>query len=68
MGATRAKAPRQGSSWPLEDHDLSLRHDRIDAPWFIEGPIDGASLRTYVEKILLPTLRPVDGTHTTKTA
>jgi len=38
----------------------ALRHDRIDAPWFIEGPIDGASFRAYVEKVLLPTLRPGD--------
>src|SRR6267378_1075908 len=37
-----------------------LRHDRIDAPWFIEGPIDGESFRTYVAKVLLPTLRPGD--------
>jgi hypothetical protein len=33
-------------------------HDRIDAPWFIEGPIDDVSFRTYVETVLLPTLRP----------
>ena len=38
----------------------ALRHDRIDAPWFIEGPIDGVSFRTYVEKVLLPTLRAGD--------
>jgi transposase len=38
----------------------ALRHDRIDAPWFIEGPIDGESFRTYVEKVPLPTLRPGD--------
>jgi len=38
----------------------ALRHDRIDAPWFIEGPIDGASFRAYVEKVLLPVLRPGD--------
>jgi len=37
-----------------------LRHDWIDAPWFIEGPIDGDSFRLYVEKFLLPTLRPGD--------
>ena len=24
----------------------ALRHDRIDAPWFIEGLIDGESFRT----------------------
>jgi transposase len=38
----------------------ALRHDRIDAPWFLEGPIDGSSFRVYVEKVLLPTLRPGD--------
>jgi transposase len=38
----------------------ALRHDRIDAPWFIEGPIDGESFRLYVAKVLLPTLRPGD--------
>ncbi|MFK4719140.1 transposase [Bradyrhizobium niftali] len=27
---------------------------------FIEGPIDGVSFRTYVEKVLLPTLQPGD--------
>jgi transposase len=38
----------------------ALRHDRISAPWFLEGPIDGSSFRLYVEKVLLPTLRPGD--------
>lgn len=38
----------------------ALRHDRIDAPWFLDGPINGASFRTYVETTLLPTLRPGD--------
>jgi len=38
----------------------ALRHDRIEAPWLLEGPIDGESFRLYVEKVLLPTLRPGD--------
>ena len=38
----------------------ALRHDRIAAPWLLEGPIDGESFATYVEKVLLPTLRPGD--------
>lgn len=37
-----------------------LRHDRIDAPWFIEGPIDGVSLRIDGENVLLPTLQTDD--------
>ena len=38
----------------------ALRHDRIEAPWLLEGPINGDSFRLYVEKVLLPTLRPGD--------
>jgi len=38
----------------------ALRHDRIEAPWLLDGPIDGESFRLYVEKVLLPTLRPGD--------
>jgi transposase len=37
-----------------------VRHDRIDAPWLVNGPIDGESFQTYVEKVLVPTLRPGD--------
>jgi hypothetical protein len=40
--------------------DELARHDRIDAPWFLEGPIDGESFRIYVENVLVPTLRPGD--------
>ena len=38
----------------------ALRHDRIDAPWLLDGPINGESFRLYVEKVLVPTLRPGD--------
>ncbi len=27
----------------------ALRHDRITAPWLLEGPIDGENFATYVE-------------------
>jgi transposase len=46
--------------WKTMTFLAALRHDRIDAPWFIEGPIDGESFRTYVAQVLLPTLRPGD--------
>jgi transposase len=39
--------------WPTAPH-------RIDAPWLLEGPIDGESFRTYVERLLVPTLRKGD--------
>lgn len=38
----------------------ALRADRIDAPWVIDGPIDGASFLTYVKVALVPSLTPGD--------
>lgn len=38
----------------------ALRADRIDAPWVIDGPIDGASFLTYVKTALVPALTPGD--------
>jgi transposase len=53
-----AKVPH--GRWKTMTFLAALRHDRIDAPWFLEGPINGQSFRLYVEKVLLPTLRPGD--------
>ncbi|MDA9457050.1 hypothetical protein XI00_22955 [Bradyrhizobium sp. CCBAU 21359] len=67
-----AKVPH--GRWKTMTFLAALRHDRIDAPRFIERPIDGVSFRTYVEKVLLPVLRPGDivvldnlGSHRSKT-
>lgn len=38
----------------------ALRHDRIDAPCVINGPINGAFFLAWVEQFLVPTLRPGD--------
>ena len=38
----------------------ALRHDRIDAPFVLDGPINGEAFLAYVEKVLVPTLRPGD--------
>jgi hypothetical protein len=46
-----AKVPH--GRWKTMTFLAALRHDRIDAPWSIEGPIDGESFRTYVEKAVL---------------
>jgi hypothetical protein len=29
-----------------------LRGDRIEAPWVLDGPINGESFRTYVDQVL----------------
>ena len=53
-----AKVPH--GRWKTTTFLAALRHNRISAPWFLDGPIDGESLRTYVEKVLTPTLKPGD--------
>jgi transposase len=53
-----AKVPH--GHWNTSTFLAALRHDRIDAPWLLEGPIDGESFTIYVEKVLLPTLRSGD--------
>jgi transposase len=46
----------------MDDHDLprALRHDRVEVPWLLEGPINGESFRLYVDQVLIPTLQPGD--------
>ena len=34
----------------------ALRHDRISAPWVIDGPVNGELFTLYVEQVLAPTL------------
>ncbi len=36
----------------------ALRHDRIDAPCVLDGPINGLSFTAWVEQCLVPTLKP----------
>jgi transposase len=38
----------------------ALRHDRIDAPWVIDGPINGDIFTAYVKQVLVPTLAKGD--------
>jgi transposase len=53
-----AKVPH--GRWRTTTFVAALRLNRIEAPWVLEGPIDGKSFRTYVERVLLPTLRQDD--------
>jgi len=54
----KAKAPY--GHWKTMTFLAALRHDRIDAPWVVDGPINGELFRLYVEKVLVPTLQPGD--------
>jgi transposase len=56
----RIKAKVPHGHWQTMTFLAALRHDRITAPWLIEGPINGETFQLYVEKVLVPTLRPGD--------
>ena len=54
----KAKVPHR--RWETMTFIAALRHDRVDAPWLIDGPVNGERFRLYVEQVLVPTLRPED--------
>jgi putative transposase len=68
MAALRGWAPRgrrlvadaPHRRWRTMTFLAALRCDRIDAPWLVDGPINGERFRLYVEQVLVPTLRPGD--------
>ena len=46
--------------WNTSTFIAALRHDRIDAPWVLDGPADGEAFRVHAEQVLAPTLKPGD--------
>lgn len=52
------KAPH--GHWNTMTFVAALRCDRIEAPWMIDGPINGERFLLYVENVLVPTLKPGD--------
>ena len=53
---TRLKGDAPFGHWNTTTFLAALRSDRIDAPWMIEGPINGERFRIYTEQVLVPTL------------
>lgn len=56
----RLKAKAPFGHWNTQTLIAALRADRVEAPWLIDGPINGERFLVYVEKVLVPTLRPGD--------
>ena len=46
--------------WNTQTFIAALRHDRLDAPWVIDGAMNRELFELYVETQLAPTLRPGD--------
>jgi transposase len=70
----RLKAMVPHGHWQTMTFVGALRFDRVEAPWLINGPINGERFLLYVKKVLVPTLRPGDivimdnlGSHKSKT-
>ena len=53
-----AKAPY--GHWRTMTFIAALRHDRIDAPFVLDGPVNGEWFTAYVRELLVPTLKPGD--------
>jgi len=61
--APRGQRPRASAPfghWHTSTFIAALRHDRVTAPWLIDGPINSERFRLYVEQVLVPTLAPGD--------
>lgn len=59
----QGRAPAQCSITRTLEHINIYRrsaHDRIDAPWVFDNPMNGDVFRTYVKRILGPTLKRGD--------
>jgi len=56
----RLKAHAPFGHWKTMTFVAALRHDRLDAPFVIDGAINGAGFQTYVEQVLVPTLAKGD--------
>ncbi len=46
--------------WNTMTFLAALRHDRIEAPWLLDGPINAERFLVYVERVLVPSLEAGD--------
>ena len=46
--------------WNTMTFIAALRCDRVEAPWLLDGPINGERFQIYVEQVLVPTLAKGD--------
>lgn len=46
--------------WQTSTFIAALRHDTLEAPWLLDGPMNGEAFLQYVRHVLGPTLQPGD--------
>jgi len=57
---SRLKAAAPFGHWQTTTFLAALRQDRVEAPWLLDGPVNGTCFQAYVEQVLVPTLAPGD--------
>jgi transposase len=58
--ACRCLSARSHGHWQTSTFLAALRHDRTDAPFLVEGPMDADAFTAYLEHVLRPELHPGD--------
>ena len=56
----RLREQARHGHWQTLTFLAALRHDRIDAPCVLDGPINGERFKAYIARFLVPTLKPGD--------
>jgi transposase len=56
----RLVAPIPHGHWKTMTFIGGLRHDRLDAPWVLDGAMDATAFKTYLREVLAPTLSEGD--------
>jgi transposase len=56
----RVKGAAPFGHWKTMTFVAALRLEGITAPWLLDGAMDGEAFRTYVERVLMPALKPGD--------
>jgi len=56
----RLKQKAPFGHWNTMTFIAALRRNSVEAPWLIDGPINGERFRLYVQKVLVPVLQPGD--------
>jgi transposase len=54
----RCRASVPHGHWKTTTFVGALRLDGMTAPWVLDGPMNGEAFLVYVQKVLVPTLRP----------
>ncbi len=60
LSGERCHSAELHGHWQSSTFLAALRHDRITAPFFVEGVIDGDVFTVYLREVLCPELNPGD--------